>query len=438
MTRRAWFGLGGALVLIAAAILVPFLFSWNVHVKWFPPLHAQWSVRFGPGTIPAMLLAILAARFAVDLARRLPWWWLFGASTAASAAWMVSLALVDGPGGIGTVLDTQYEYLRTARAVTDVSATLHEFISRLPIDADPHWPVHVAGHPPGALLFFVALVQVGLGSGFAAGLVVIALAATIPAAVLVTLRRLGAETEARSAAPFLVFGTAAVWMAVSADAMFAAFAAWGLCCLALAATTRRRLGMIGWSAGAGLLLGWCVLLSYGLPLLGVLAVAVLVVARNWRPLPVAVVAASIVVLAFAANGFVWWQAYPVLVERYWDGVATLRPYGYWVWGNLAALALSAGPLLGAGLAVLVPKVRGLREATPGVRAIVLLGGAAVLTILIADLSGMSKAEVERIWLPFVPWLLLSTALLPPRWRRGGLILQVAFALVLQHVLATGW
>ena len=44
--------------------------------------------------------------------------------------------------------------------------------------------------------------------------------------------------------------------------------------------------------------------------------------------------------------------------------------------------------------------------------VVLLAGAAVLCVLAADLSRMSKAEVERIWLPFVPWLLLSTALLP--------------------------
>ena len=30
---------------------------------------------------------------------------------------------------------------------------------------------------------------------------------------------------------------------------------------------------------------------------------------------------------------------------------------------------------------------------------------------------MSKGEVERIWLPFVPWLLIACALLPERWRR---------------------
>ena len=51
---------------------------------------------------------------------------------------------------------------------------------------------------------------------------------------------------------------------------------------------------------------------------------------------------------------------------------------------------------------------------------------------------MSKAEVERIWLPFVPWLLLGTALLTERWRRVGLGVQFGFALIVQHLFFTGW
>ena len=46
--------------------------------------------------------------------------------------------------------------------------------------------------------------------------------------------------------------------------------------------------------------------------------------------------------------------------------------------------------------------------------------------------------MERIWLPFVPWLTLSLALLPARWRRSGLALQVVTALVVQHLLYTSW
>ena len=61
---------------------------------------------------------------------------------------------------------------------TDFPATLAGFVDRIPFAAEPdNWPVHVAGHPPGALGFFVALDRVGLGSGLAAGLVVTLLAA---------------------------------------------------------------------------------------------------------------------------------------------------------------------------------------------------------------------------------------------------------------------
>ncbi|CAN5577779.1 glycosyltransferase family 39 protein [soil metagenome] len=435
-TAARW-GLAIALGLMAAASLIPFLTGWKVLVD-LPPLHAEWDPRVGLGTVPALVLAVLAIRFAVDLGQRLPWRVLLLVAIAASAEWMIALALVDGVDGLGAILDRSSEYLGTARSVTDVSATLHEYISRIPLHADNHWSVHVAGHPPGALLFFVGLVRLGLGGATSAGLVVIAIAATTPAAVLITLRRLGAETEARLAAPFLVFGSAAIWMAVSADAMFGAVAAWGLCCLAIAATAARVPVRLAASAAAGLLLGYCVMLSYGLPLLAVLAVAILVLGRNWRPLLLAVPAALAVVLAFAAAGFAWWDAYPVLVTRYYDGIASRRPYGYWVWANLAALAVAAGPIVGASIAVALSRVRGLRDVGAGDRAIIMLTTAAALSILLADVSGMSRAEVERIWLPFVPWLLLGTALLPDRWRRFGLIGQLVLGLLVQHLLATSW
>ncbi len=146
-------------------------------------------------------------------------------------------------------------------------------------------------------------------------------------------------------------------------------------------------------------------------------------------LPIAAGAALAMVLAFAVAGFSWWEAFPVLRERYWDGVASDRPMTYWWWGNLAALAICAGPLVGAGLAM-------LRRSTD--RTVLLLVGAAVLMVALADASRMSKSEVERIWLPFVPWLTVSVALLPERWRRWGFGLQVATALAVQHLLYTSW
>jgi hypothetical protein len=62
----------------------------------------------------------------------------------------------------------------------------------------------------------------------------------------------------------------------------------------------------------------------------------------------------------------------------------------------------------------------------------------VIALVVADLSQMSRAEVERIWLPFIPWLTVSLAALPQRWQRPALASQVAVALALQHLLYTSW
>src|SRR4051812_41607500 len=275
-------GLAFGVVLAAVAMALPAIADWDVHVRHFPPLHADWDPRLGPGTLPAVLLGGLAIVWAVPLAERLAWRTLLLASYAGGAAWLFSLAFVDGRDGVSTILGTEYEYLPTARATTDFHGVLAGWVARIPYDGlpddipDANWPVHVAGHPPGALGFFVLLDRIGLGSGWWAGVVVTLLAASTAVAVVVTLRLLGAEVIARRAAPFLVFGPAAIWQCVSADAMFAAVGAWGIA--ALAAASMRR--STGWSLLAGVVLGAAVMLSYGLPLLGLLAVAVLVVART--------------------------------------------------------------------------------------------------------------------------------------------------------------
>lgn len=433
--RAPWVGLSVALLLVAVAFAAPPLTGWEVWPRAprsvvpheVPPLHGWWEPKLlGPGTLPTLAIALLGWRFGPSLAERLSWGRLLLTSYAAALAWLLALALVDGTDGLSRALGDRYEYLPSARDVTDVHALLQGYVDRIPIDSPHAWPTHPAGHPPGALLFFVLLVRSHLGGDLAAGLVVTVLAATTAVAVLVCLRALGAEPAARRAAPFLVLTPAAVFMAVSADALFGAVAAWGLACLALATTGRHR---VAWSVLAGLLLGWCVMSSYGLTLLGILAVAVLGLGRSWRPLPLAAGAALAVVLGCAALGFAWWEAFPVLRERYWAGIAADRPAAYWLWGDLAALLVCAGPLLGAGVAM-------LRRGCD--RVPLLLAGAAVLTVAVADVSLMSKAEVERIWLPFVPWLTLSLALLPERWRRWGLLAQVGWAVAVQQLLYTTW
>ena len=447
--RAPSLGLAVALVLMAAGVLVPMALVWDVHVFYWPPLHADWDPRLGVGTVPALAVGALAAAYAIKVANAARWHHLLLAMYVAGLAWMLTLALVDGPDGISEVLEHPYEYLETARIVTDVPAMLQEYVSRIPYAAEPNnWQVHLAGHPPGAVLFFIGLVRIGLGGGLAAGLVVTLVAASTSIAVMNVLRTLGAEQAARRAAPFLVFTPAAIWMCVSADAVFGAFAAWGMVALARASVAREARKSLLWSLVAGTVLGYVVMMSYGLPLLGLLAIAILILGGSFRPLIPAALTALAVVLAFYAYGFSWWEAFPVLRERYWDGVASNRPPEYWMWGNLAALAFSAGPLMYAGLAHL--GTGWVREARSGaaedavdtsqrdIKVVRWLAGAGAAMVVVADLSQMSRAEVQRIWLPFVPWLLLSCALLPERWRRWGLVGQIVVALVVQHLLWSDW
>jgi hypothetical protein len=264
------------------------------------------------------------------------------------------------------------------------------------------------------------------------------LASTISVAVLTAVRVLGDEPAARLSAPFLVLAPAAIWEAVSGDAVYAALAAWALAALAVAATSRSTT----WSVFAGTLLGLCVMMSYGLPLLGFLAIAVLVAARSFRPLVPAALAALAVIVAFGLGGFSLWDAYPAVHQRYWAGAASERPAAYWLWGDLAALCFSAGPVLGAAVACWFTRFRAsageIVTGSPGSRVVSLLGAGAVCAVITADASLMSKSEVERIWLPFVPWLLLMCSQLPRRWRRPALAIQVVFALALQHLFLTGW
>jgi hypothetical protein len=213
--------------------------------------------------------------------------------------------------------------------------------------------------------------------------------------------------------------------------------------------------------GAGLLFGLTLYLSYGLTLFVVPAGAVLLLgARRRAVLPWLVAGAAVVPVVFTGLGFDWWEAYRLLVRRYYQGAGGIRPYGYWVWANLACTVLVAGPATlvglrraGGALAGAAGRVgAAVRAGTggrwAGVRALprparwspevrlAVLVWAALGALLAADLSGMSKAETERIWLPFVMWLLPAGALV--REVRLWLAAQAVVALLLNHLLLTGW
>lgn len=452
--RRDVLAAAAAALLFAVAAAVGTLIQRTDHtlyVDW-APLYADWLPHAGPGTPAAVVLAVTLVAHGPRVAATLPWRRLLWAGWAAAMAWTWALALVDGWGrGVAGRLTQRHEYLRGVDRFQDVGAALRGFTGHILLDQPDHWPAHIAGHPPGAVLTFVGLDRLGLGGGGWAGAFCVTAGSSAVAAVLVTLRALGQERAARTAAPFLVLAPAAVWVGASADGYFTAVAAWGVALLALAASrTARAPGVV--ALAAGLLLGLTAYLSYGLTLMALPAAAVLLLARTARPLPYALAGAAAVAGAFTLAGFAWWEGYDLLVERYYQGVAAERPYGYWVWANLACTAVAAGLASVAGVRRAVGAapgaVRRLRHGDrigrggwggpSGVDGVVLLVLAALLALATADLSGMSKAETERIWLPFVLWLLPAAALLPARDLRRWLTAQAGLALLVNHLLLTGW
>ncbi|MGW3339621.1 hypothetical protein ACWDCL_19330 [Streptomyces sp. NPDC001009] len=436
--HRDLYAAAAAVLLVTAAVLVGRHIQDTRHtlfVHW-PPLFAEWDPHLGPGTPAALLLAAAGVAYGPTLATRLPWRALPWVTWAASAAWIVSLALVDGwHDGIASRLTTGNEYLQVIGRFHDIPATLRGFDDHIIGGVPGNWPAHVAGHPPAATVTFVLLDRIGLGGGGWAGMWCVVLGASASAAVLVALRVLADERLARRAAPFLVLAPAAVWMGASADAYFAAVAAWALACLALALTRRS----LPWAGASGLLFGLTCYLSYGLTLIALIGIAVLVLTRTdfrARPalLPVFLAGLAVVPVVFGLLGFNWWTAYHLLVTRYYQGVGGTRPYAYWIWANLACTAVITGPATAAALPRTVGSLTD-RDDRPAAR-LALIVCAALAALLIADLSGMSKAETERIWLPFAVWLLPACAFLPrPRIWLGA---QVVLALLVNHLLLTGW
>jgi hypothetical protein len=152
-----------------------------------------------------------------------------------------------------------------------------------------------------------------------------------------------------------------------------------------------------------------------------------------RALIPAVLVALAVVAVFAAAGFWWFDGYTLVQERYWQGIAKNRPFQYWAWANFASVvcAVGLGTVAGVSRAFDLTPIK----SRSGVHLLIL---GALLATVCADLSMLSKAEVERIWLPYTIWLTAAGALLPPRSRRWWLGLNVIGALALNHVILTNW
>ncbi len=426
-----------------------------------PPFVGLWEPLWSWHLLLAAVLAVVLVRWWVPATEELSWRPLLWGSGLWALVWPVLLQLSTGWDSLHTVLGNRRAYLPTARSIDSPAEFLATFTERL-----SGYPTHVKGHPPGATLAHWLVDTLGGGRSDVLTATFLVVAASAAPAALIALDRVADRPAARRAAPFVGLAPAAVWVASSPDAMFMGVMAWSVAlgAVGVAAWGRGREGLglrpaladavavagsgveagdrpdrsttpggAWWApaaVGAGLLAGASLSLSYGaVLLLGPLwALAVLALRRRaWPVLVAAAAGAAVVPLLFTWAGFDWLEGLAGTREAYQAGVALERPDRYFVVSNLVVLGVAVGPATVAALAW-------LRH-----RPTWWLVGGALAGVVAADLSTMSKGEVERIWLPAVPFLVLATATFPDlRWRRGWLAVQLASALVLQLLLRSPW
>jgi methylthioxylose transferase len=391
------------------------------------PFHGHWRLLDTPGWFLPVPVAVALIVGWPPLSDRLRWGWALAGSAVVSFTWAVVLTVNAGWDRLWTPLTSRYEYLPLAREIGG-TAELGEFV-RTFVERLPGYPAHVRGHPPLPVIGFWSLERIGFGDA-AIGTLVVLLAAVAAPMSLVAFDRIAGRRLARRAVPFAGLAPAVLWV-TSADGVFMGLAAASTAALAVAVTSTRRTVVVAGAVAAGLGASSLAFSTYGAPaLLGPFAAIALwsLWKRRIQPIAIVAVAGLIPVLGFVAAGFWWFDGFEATRVEYWRGAASQRPYRYFVIANLAVLAAAVGPAAVGGLAH-------LRRNAAWLLVIGALVGAVVAT-----LSGYSKGEVERIWLPLTPFLTLAAAALPGGTVavRAWLGAQLAVAFALQMALGSPW
>lgn len=389
-----------------------------------------WDWRFGWGLVGAGAVATIVVGSVVR-----GWWWRAGdrsvvaASSLASGGFALLLASTDGADGVRHGAVHRTEYLANLAVTPPAGEFVRTFVERI-----DDYSVHVRGHPPGFVLVLKGLDAVGLGGGWPTALASVVATIALTAGVLVTVWLAVDAGWMRRVAPLLIVPPYMLWMVTSADAVYAAAGAWGV---AACAVGLRRSGWTALAAGAvgGLLLASLLFMTYGGATFLLVPLTMAIAAwRNGAPgtarVIVAVIgAAATVTAAFAAAGFWWFAGAAETRDQYWAGTAQFRTWTYFGLANIAVALLALGPATFAGLTR-------LRDG----RVWVLVGGG-LLALIASHLSQYSRGEVERIWLPFYPWIAVAGAMLIGSSRLRSAVwvgLQAVGAIVLQAALVSKW
>lgn len=391
------------------------------------PFLADWRPAFRPTAIPAVLLLIGGVIAAPRLrsARVSPWQF-------ALAALSLGLALRVALGMAGSGVDGLYGVyqLGNHEAASEYLPALpaFEFGTRFFLDTfaevGTSLPVHAIGHPPGLLVTMHAL---GIdGAPGMAALTIGVGALSIPLAYLLG-RTLMDERRARVATLLYVFAPSAIlYGATSADALYATVAL--AAALPLARAARGRKGRVGAGAVA---LAFASFFSYANLAVGAWATLLAWQRSGVRRAALIAAACGVALLGFylllhLATGYDPVGVVKATESVYRAGIASRRPYEFWVFGSPTAFLVA----LGLPIAWFALRSAGAGDAA----------ARALLAVLVtAAVLGFSKAETERIYLYLVPLACLAAAASLPE-RRLGIVLGAlaAQALLTELLFYTVW
>jgi hypothetical protein len=285
----------------------------------------------------------------------------------------------------------------------------------------PWFTTHIKGNPPGPL---IALHLLGIHTAPQLAALCIVIGSLCAPLAYDLGRVVGGEEQGRVAGLLTCFAPSMLLFGVSSlDFVFAALGMGAACLLARPGGRALVTGAV--VAALGSFFSWLLL---AIPAWAV----VLAWQRAGRRRAAAVAAAcGLAVVAMNATllavyGYDPFAALSATATAYRHGVADVRPYAFWVVGSPAAWAVMVG------LPIVWLSLRALARRDPVAVSLWLL-------LAVASILGLTKAETERIWLPFVPLACVAAASRVPVSRVRPLLLALALqALAIEVIFFTIW
>ncbi len=433
------------LVVLTAFVLLAVAFDRPPQIRGpapYPP-EWQWSLR-GEPTSGRFALPVLAAAGLLGLlvlsasgrARARPRRSaraILAAATLGGFALSVGLLGLEPAGAAATLaartMSVSWTSYYTVALSPDAADPL-DFLDRHAVLL-PHLPKHAATHPPGPVLYYRALVAiVGSSPRQTAALVGALLLTLLGVATAWPVAAIAAHLSGDDLAGAR---TGVLWTLLPGPVLFIpqfdqalALPVAGTAALLLAAAAEPRApARLARSVGAGAAAGIALFVSYGaVAFLAVTALAVLAVTGlSRRALTVGVLAAAVSVALIASTTLLGHD--PIAAARmalaiHRETYTRPRSYALWLPFNLLDLSLFLGPPVAVLFALRVVN-------SPLARTV-----AAGLPVLL--LSGATRGEVGRLWIPLMP-LLLVGAVARPAGADGDAAPSLREALLLGALLA---